>query len=260
MTAHATIYEAAALYDLAFSYRDFPRESRFLCTLYEARRGRQPESFLELAAGPARHALEMQASGVSASALDVVPEMAEYAQKKAAERGLELDYLVADMTRFETARRFDLAACMLCSATYLLTDAAFRSHLGAVHAALAEGGMYVLELPHPGELERPKTKGKWTIRDAAGELFVEWIEDETARDGNTWLARVRLEYRPLEGGAARIVSDASRQRDFTRAEIESFAAETGFIVEDVLGALDENIALDHEKAWRMLVVLRRGSP
>jgi SAM-dependent methyltransferase len=260
VTPHGTIYEAAALYDLAFSYRDFPRESRFLSMLYEARRGRKPRTFLELAAGPGRHALEMQAAGVTATALDVVPEMAEYARNKAAERGVDLDYLVADMTRFETARRFDLAACMLCSGTYLITDAAFRSHLGAVHAALTEDGMYVLELPHPSELDRPKTKGEWTMRDAAGELFVEWIEDETARDGNTWLARVRFEYRPLEGSAPRIVSDASRQRDFTPAEIESFAAETGFLVEDVFGALDENIALDHEKAWRMLVVLRRKSP
>lgn len=141
----------------------------------------------------------MQAAGVTAGALDLAPEMAEYARENTAQRGLELDYLVADMTRFESSRRFELAACMLCSGTYLLTDAALSSHLGSVHAALADDGMYVLELPHPGAVEKPRTGSKWTMRDDGGELFVEWLEDDAAREGNTWVARVRLEYRPFDG-------------------------------------------------------------
>ena len=87
MMEHATIYDAAALYDLAFSYRDFPREARFLRQLYAKRVGREPVSFLELAAGPARHALEMRAEGLDVVALDLSTAMAKHAQRRAQERG-----------------------------------------------------------------------------------------------------------------------------------------------------------------------------
>ena len=59
MNPHASVYGAPALYDLAFGYRDFARECAFLRGVYERRWGRPPQSFLELAAGPARHALQM---------------------------------------------------------------------------------------------------------------------------------------------------------------------------------------------------------
>src|SRR5262245_37216666 len=122
MTAHALVYGAPALYDLAFSYRYFARECSFLRGVYERRRGRPLRSFLELAAGPARHALGMCVAGVRATALDLSPKMAAYTATRAGELGLLLPYLVADMTAFETDDRFDLAASMLCSASYLLTD------------------------------------------------------------------------------------------------------------------------------------------
>src|SRR6187399_2309006 len=98
MQEHSTIYSAAELYDLAFSYRDVAKEARFLVRLYERRRGRAPSTFLELAAGPARHALALGQLGLDVAALDLSPAMAEYSRRIANERGLTFPYLVADMT------------------------------------------------------------------------------------------------------------------------------------------------------------------
>lgn len=56
---HEAIYANAALYDLAVSYRDYALECRCLGDLYQLRRRRAPRSFLELAAGPAAHSVEM---------------------------------------------------------------------------------------------------------------------------------------------------------------------------------------------------------
>jgi len=137
MTSHAAVYAAPALYDLAFGYRDYARECDFLRRAHDMFRGQPPRSFLELAAGPARHALEMAAAGVHAVALDRSPEMAAYATAKAGDRGLTLPYLVADMKSFAHPDTFDLVASMLCSGTYLLTDDAFAAHLDRVHAVLA---------------------------------------------------------------------------------------------------------------------------
>lgn len=257
MTAHATIYGSAALYELAFSYRKFDREGAFLRGLFAARRGRVAQSFLELAAGPARHALEMGGAGLEVGAVDISREMADYARSMAEERGLKLSYRVADMGAFVTARRYDLAACMLCSATYLLTGAAVIAHFACVRSALAQGGMYVIELPHESELEKPRTRSAWSVRDAHGELDVEWGAAAPSSPGRIWPARVRLSYRSFDGGEPTVVSDEAEQRDFTLPEIEALAAAAGLTVEAVFGGLDQGLSLDDPAAWRMVVVLGR---
>ena len=138
MNTHSAVYGAAALYDLAFSYRDCKAESQFLRNVYQRVNGRSPPRFLDLSAGPGRHAVEMLAAGVDVVALDLAPEMASYARRKAEARKLSLHFVVADMTDFSTPSKFDLAACLLCSASYLLTHEAFLSHLTSVRRALED--------------------------------------------------------------------------------------------------------------------------
>jgi hypothetical protein len=193
-------------------------------------------------------------------ALDRAPAMAAYAMQTAAERKLELPYVVEDMISFELPRSFDLAACMLCSATYILTDEDFVSHLRCVDAALSPDGIYVLELPHPSEMSgSAKTKNAWSMRDAGGNLDVEWTEDEGtfAPVARSKTCRVRLRYRPHQGSPI-LIEDESRQRGFTRSDIEALVKASGcFRVEAVFGALDESVSLDSDSAWRMIIVLGR---
>lgn len=256
--AHASVYGAPALYDLAFGYRNYARECDFLRRLHDMQCGQPPRSFLDLAAGPARHALEMAAAGVRAAALDLSPEMAAYATAKAGERGLTLPYLVADMTSFAHPDTFDLVANMLCSATYLLTDDAFVAHLDRVHAVLADGGLYLMELPDPSF--RNKTKSTWTARDAAGELDVRWLDEDTP-DPRILRARVRLEYKPLNGSPPTLVEDEALQRLYGLTDIEALIARRGgFQIDGLLGALDEGVPLDDEAAWHMLVILKKRDP
>lgn len=260
MSAHGEVYSAPRLYDLAFSYRDYDREARFLLELYRARRGHDPRRFLELGAGPARHAIAMAKAGLSAVALDLSPEMARYGLDEAKKSGVELEYLTADMIRFELGAPVDLAATMLCSATYILEDEDFVLHLRAVAAALTPGGLYVIELPHPTELDgRPKTKSTWTMSDPTGKLDVEWLDGEgssaaAARQAPTI---ARLHFQPQHGEPILIESQAPL-RAFSRGEIEDFVARSGrFEVISVFGALDPLVSLEAEKAWRMVVTLAR---
>ena len=256
MMEHSAIYDAAALYDLAFSYRDFPEEARFLRQLHAHRLGTEPRSFLELAAGPGRHAQEMCRAGLEVAALDLSSAMAAHCQRQAGKQGLSFPYLLGDMTLFQLDRQFELIACMLCSATYLLTDEQFLAHLGCVHSALSNTGLYVLELPHPNEASDPKTASDWKMKDAHGELAVQWRE--IAATGRLITIDVRLEYQPNGGGEPLVVMDRGRQRDLTEAHLRALAETAGFVVSDVFGALDEHVALHDPKAWRMVAVLRKA--
>jgi len=260
MVPHGAIYEHAALYDLAFSYRDFAAESSCLRSVYQRRRGRAPRSFLELAAGPAGHALEMLSAGLDVMALDLAPDMAAYTRSKASARGLSLPYTVADMTDFAPPGSFDLAACLLCSASYLLTDDAVLSHLACVRSSLTNGGIYVLELTHPSELAGPrKSKSTWTMRDGEGELQVEWDGDPHDAIDGVWPAAVKLLYRPFDGSAPSSAEDNALQRGFTHAQICGLADRSGFTVEATLGGFDESVSLDSPAASRMIVVLGAGT-
>jgi ubiquinone/menaquinone biosynthesis C-methylase UbiE len=253
---HSTIYDAAALYDLAFSYRDFAREAHFLRQLYAGRLRREPRSFLELAAGPGRHAQEMCRAGLDVTALDLSSAMASDCQRQARQQGLSFPYLVGDMSSFRLERRFDLIACMLCSATYMLTDEQFLAHLACVRAALSDAGLYVLELPHPEEASEARTSSEWTMKDAQGELAVQWRE--SAAVGRLLTVDVRLEYRPNDGGPPQVVIDQGRQRELTEAQLRALAEAAGFVVSDVFGALDETVTLHDAKAWRMVAILSKA--
>lgn len=261
MTIHQQIYQSADLYDLAFSYRDFEEECRFLRRLYTEKTGHPPTSFLELAAGPGRHALEMSASGLSATGLDLVPEMGSRAQALAQERHLDLQYVIADMTEFELPAPVDLAACLLISATYLTTNAAFLAHLRCVRRALTPQGLYVLELPlHIDDMVRPETQHQpdreWQMAGAGGTLFVTWREAPRSPGELTHTATARLVYKP-EVGSELVLEEQALQREYRAAEVVELARQADLDVVGVWGDWDTQVSVSSPDAWRLLVALQR---
>ena len=77
LVRQAQIYDAPTLYDAAFGFRDFEDEVDFLCAAHEkhGNTGGAPSKILELAAGPARHAVEAASRGVEATAVDLSAAM-----------------------------------------------------------------------------------------------------------------------------------------------------------------------------------------
>ena len=114
----AQFYANALAYDIAFSDRDFPDECHFLewCLQHcGAAPATQARSFLEVAAGPARHAREFARRGWRSVALDLSAEMLHYAKQGAQREGVAIELAQADMADFaEAFGRF--------AAKFLLSD------------------------------------------------------------------------------------------------------------------------------------------
>ena len=174
MAGVSGIYDDPELYRIACAYRDIPAEADALL----AWAGRHwlapdappaavgPSSVLELAAGPADHALELARRGMRSTALDISPAMCRWAADRAVQAGLPLEVVQADMRDFALpSGTVDLAMTMLNSACHLFTLDDMIAHLGAVARALVPGGLYIIELAHPADYlgESARTSSEWTI-------------------------------------------------------------------------------------------------
>jgi hypothetical protein len=161
------------------------------------------------------------------------------------------------MAAFSAPCTFDLAACMLCSASYLLSDDAVRSHFASVRRALAADGLYVLELMHPSELSGPsKTQSVWQTQDERGALDVAWLGDAAGAVDGIWQADVKLVYRPFDGGSPVTVEGHDRQRGFGYAELVRLARESGLEPAGAFGGFDETVARERAGAANARTVQR----
>lgn len=258
---HLEFYSLARYYDIAFDFRDVPAECDFLGELARLHRGSAPRSFLELAAGPARHAREFARREIRATALDSAPGMVEYALAAARGQNIPFDCVCADMVDFRLPQTYDLAALLMDSSSYLLDNDAVLRHLACVADHLTAGGIYVLEMGHPRDAFRvgTSTVDKWDTERDGVKVSVAWGAEGDLFDPITQITEVSVTMRYESREGSGVVTDRAPQRCFTANEVRALVTASGrFELVTMLGAMNLAVALSNEKAaWRMVPVLRK---
>lgn len=254
------MYEKPLLYDIAFGYRDFRKEVDLLEAWCRRASGEgRPRSVLELAAGPADHAIEFAARGARATALDLSPAMCEYARRKAAARGVEVDVHCGDMLDFRLGRRFDLAILMISSAAHIYTLEAMVRHLRSIAAHLVPRGAYILEMPHPADLfgRDPRATRTWTAERDGIAVETRWGSPDDPFDPIAQIVEARVEMRVRKGEAEEVYVDRCRMREWTATELEAAVRLSGaFDFAERHGAFALDAPFDSSKeSWRMISVL-----
>jgi SAM-dependent methyltransferase len=267
------IYDEPELYQLACAYRDVPAEVSALlswCGKHWQGGGDLggaghdsggPRSVLELAAGPAEHALELARRGFRASALDRSAAMCGFAAAQAKAAGLELNVVEADMRDFNIEGPFDLAVTMLNSLCHLFTLDDLVRHLTAVAAHLVPGGLYIAELAHPADYFAPvpRTSSEWTVERGGLRAQVRWGGGQDRIDPVSQITREHMTITAHGAdGTTRTVSDVVPNRFWTATEIAAaIRLAGGLTLAGSYGDFDDTTALDDPAAWRMILVLRR---
>ncbi|MBD3232925.1 MAG: methyltransferase domain-containing protein [candidate division Zixibacteria bacterium] len=258
---HAKIYAKSKYYDIAFDFRDVPRECDFLSDIFSDITGRKPASFLELAAGPAYHTIEFAKGGLQATAMDISPEMVSYGLERAKINRASIEYVNADMIDFQLPGKYDLAALLMDSAGYLLDNESVYRHLISVSDVLNPGGIYVLEMSHPRDVfgVKESTLSDWKMERGDIKVITRWGDLTDNFDPITQVTDVTVRIKYRDGANEGEIINISKERKFTANEFKALVDASGcFRIVAMYGAMDKDIPFDNDlKAWRMVSVLQK---
>ncbi|KAI7841824.1 hypothetical protein COHA_004353 [Chlorella ohadii] len=266
-------YTDPEVYSIAFNFRKFDVEVAHLLAMHQKHCSGALQHFLEVACGPAQHAILLaKTAGCAATGLDISPSMLAYAAQQAQAAGAagSLSLVEADMSKegwaAQLAQPADLACILLGSLAHCLDNGAALRCFAELSKAVRPGGLLVLELPHPSDLwggyclEEEQFIEAWDAEseDKSKTVLVEW-----GREGDHFDLQEQILHRTVGlscyHGDELVSSevDVVPQRQFTLQEIDLLGRATGFEVVEVHGDFDASIGLDHEEAFRSVMVLRR---
>ena len=103
------------------------------------------KTVLDLACGTGSHLLELARLGYSCTGCDMSPRMLEMAGQKAAQAGLDIQWLEGDMCHYHQDRIYD-AVLGLYSFTTLVEDRDFRQGLAGARQAVRDNGLFYFNL------------------------------------------------------------------------------------------------------------------
>ncbi|GCE75463.1 class I SAM-dependent methyltransferase [Cellulomonas biazotea] len=139
-------YSDARLYDRLFPAREPAVD------FYRAEADRQGGSVLELGCGTGNKLIPIASDGHRCVGLELSPAMLAEAQRKADERGVELDWVQGDMRGFDLGRTFDLVIIAANSLLHLHGASDLVDCFRSVRRHLAPGGRLVFDVFNPSAL------------------------------------------------------------------------------------------------------------
>lgn len=258
---HEDFYSFAKYYDIAFDFKDVPKECSFLKELALKHLHHPLSSFIEFGAGPALHCLELAKELPLVTAVDLSQEMTEYAKSKAADLGVSVHCDCADMINYSSHNKYDMAALFMDSTSYLLTNTQVIDHLRSVGKILKPGGLYVLEMSHPKSVfdVSKSTVNEWEMERDDIKVKVTWGSPDDKFDPITQLTEVSVTLDYKDGERNGTIKDCSPQRCFTATEFAALVAASGaFEIIEYYGGMGSNLSFNNEEhSWRMVPVLKK---
>jgi SAM-dependent methyltransferase len=255
------IYDSPDLYQLTCAYRDVPSEVDALQRWFHEHHGGPVHTLLELAAGPAEHALEFARRGLEVTALDLSQAMCEHAKARAIAAGLPIEVIRGDMRDFALPNRFDAAITMLNSLCHLLTLDDLLRHMEAVAAHLETGGLYIMELGHPADYlsASPRTSSEWVTQENGARIAVRWGGPSDHMDPVTQVTQEHVVVTVQQAdGTVCTATDVVPSRFWTATEIMAGIRLVGSYEIAARYGDFEGDSLDDSAAWRMIIVLRKA--
>ncbi len=202
---------------------------------------------LDIGCGGGWFTRAFQKAGYAMTGLDISPEMLDAAQAQAMKEGVRGEYLLGDITKFYTHKKFDFATAINDCINYVpknKLNAAFK----CVKAALKKGGIFLFDISSEKKF-REKIANTVSVDDRDEVTYVSFNREEI--DGATM--EVTLFVKQTDGSYQRL-DETHRQYAYSEREICEALTACGFTVLGVEGHLGE----DKRASDRILFIARKG--
>jgi SAM-dependent methyltransferase len=141
---YAEAFDAASA-EMAWTDRTGPEVDR-VAKILQTQGG---ERVLDMACGSGRHSLELRRRGFEVVGTDISSDLIEIARRDAAEAGLDVEFVQADLRDLDYAEAFDLVLNLNDGAIgYLESDEENRRSFEVISRALRPGGRNLVQLPN----------------------------------------------------------------------------------------------------------------
>lgn len=225
-------YRNARGYDIAFADRDFDVECDFLewCVKNHAKIDKDKTddwSFLELGAGPSRHAREMAYREWRSVALDISEEMMEYAKQEAGKDEVEIETVVSDMIDYELDKPVLLTATLMESISHIVTNEDMIKHFRSVARNTVPGGLYVIEATHPMFFFPDNEPNTWTSEEDGTKVEITFgmPSDKYNTVTQQWTVTTRMKIN--ENGTEHFTENKSQIRWYLAQEMKALVELSG---------------------------------
>jgi len=214
------------------------------------------KSVIELACGPAYHAVQLAKMGYEAAGLDLSVVMLKYAEKRALKAGVSLTWYHQDMRIFRLQTQYNAAICVLDSLRLLTTKKEILSHLESVSSCLTDGGIFITEWSHPRDwLEKKTVEDSW--REEKDSITIEAKVSSEVTDFEKQLTTDTLEYTIKDGEKEFKIIDEDIKRLILPQEFLLLVSMSEFELLSFYGAYDTSVGLNHPSAWRTIAVCQK---
>ncbi|MBE5746572.1 MAG: class I SAM-dependent methyltransferase [Clostridiales bacterium] len=172
-------------------------------------------------------------AGYTMTGLDVSAEMLDFAQEQAIKEGARGEYLLGDITKFRSPKKFDFITAINDCINYIPTaklSVAFKN----IKNALQKGGVLLFDVSSPRKFHN-KIANTVSVDDREDVTYLSFNRAET--DGVTM--DVTLFVKRQDGGYDRL-DETHRQYLHTEEELTTVLQENGFTLLEVTGHLGED--------------------
>jgi SAM-dependent methyltransferase len=249
--------EYAAVYDLIYRDKDYPREAQFVARLLDRCLGKRTTqtSVLDLACGTGRHAQELTRLGYHVEGSDLSADMVTVARERTKSLGLSIDFHNESFQSCDRiGRKFDAVIAMFSAIDYLTDYTDLTNSLKNIRGLLREGGVFifdfwngnaVLKNHSPVRIKRVEKENDAVIRIS-----------NTSLDTISQITTVNFDFILLKGGSiVREFFEVHQIRYFFPKEMMDLLAANLFEVVHRCPFLKEDSELDPDD-WNLTYVVR----
>jgi ubiquinone/menaquinone biosynthesis C-methylase UbiE len=245
----------AAHYDELMQVVPYDLWADYVMTLF-ALVGHHPRRVLDCACGTGNVTFELTRHGLNMTGVDLSAHMIGVARAKldnvrADDSPAPIRFFQADLTNFDLGETFDAATCLYDSLNYILNPVKLQASFGRIAAHVEPGGVFVFDM----NSEYALMTDLFTQREnkPTRNLHYDW-RAQFDRDSKICTVTMHFE-RKTAGGAVEEFNETHRERAYSRREIETMLAATGW---DLLHTFDAyTLNRPHDRSERWYFVARR---